>query len=245
MLTDINRKISIIAYYLSKFDMDAVRALGYENFSRVIEGTSARFGKNNSYMKLRRDEFDVLTGSSRKGWHKRAPTAAVVLMHNDLKNYSFEEMTRIVKDLIEDGDEIYVSPAMTTDDRKIITEFSEEEIERIINQQDMTSKIIQKTKTANTRVFDNSIQKTLKKLYQYRCQICGATATVMYGVDVSEAHHIDYFTKSANNNPSNIIILCPDHHRIIHKAKAVFNFDLHQFEYENAKVDTLMYNLHL
>jgi predicted restriction endonuclease len=245
MLTDINRKISIIAYYLSKFDMDAVRALGYENFSRAFEGTSSRFGKNNSYMKLRRDEFDVLTGSSRKGWHKRTPAAAVVLMHNDLKNYSFEEMTYIVKALLEDGDEIYVSPAITTEDRKIITEFSEEEIERIINQQDLTSKIVQKTKTANTRVFDNSIQKSLKKLYQYRCQICGATATVMYGVDVSEAHHIDFFTKSANNNPGNIIILCPDHHRIVHKAKAVFNFDMHQFEYENAKVDTLMYNLHL
>ena len=67
MLTDINRKISIIAYYLSKFDMDAVRALGYENFSKAFEGTSSRFGKNNNYMKLRRDEFDVLTGSSRKG----------------------------------------------------------------------------------------------------------------------------------------------------------------------------------
>ncbi len=245
MLTDINRKISIIAYYLSKFDMDAVRALGYETFSRAFEGTSARFGKNNNYMKLRRDEFDVLTGSSRKGWHKRAPAAAVVLMHNDLKNYSFEEMTYIVKAFLEDGDEIYVSPGITTEDRKIITEFSEEEIERIINQQDLTSKIVQKTKTANTRVFDNSIQKSLKKLYQYRCQICGATATVMYGVDVSEAHHIDFFTKSANNNPGNIIILCPDHHRIVHKAKAVFNFDMHQFEYENAKVDTLMYNLHL
>jgi hypothetical protein len=64
-------------------------------------------------------------------------------------------------------------------------------------------------------------------------------------VDVSEAHHIDYFVKSMNNDPSNIVILCPDHHRIVHKAKAVFNFDLHQFEYENAKVDRLMLNLHL
>ena len=92
---------------------------------------------------------------------------------------------------------------------------------------------------------NNAPNNCLKKLYQYRCQICGATATVMYGVDVSEAHHIDYFTNSANNNPGNIIILCPDHHRIVHKAKAIFNYDLHQFEYENAKVDALMYNLHL
>jgi hypothetical protein len=112
MLTDANRKISIIAYYLSKFDMDAVRALGYENYSRAFEGVSARFGKNNSYMKLRRDEFDVLTGSSRKGWHKRPPIPTVLLLHNDLKNYGFEEFTQIVKLLIEDSDEVYQSPAI-------------------------------------------------------------------------------------------------------------------------------------
>lgn len=245
MLTDANRKISIIAYYLSKFDMDAVRALGYENYSRAFEGVSARFGKNNSYMKLRRDEFDVLTGSSRKGWHKRDPISSVVLMHNDLKNYNFEEFTQIVKSLMIDSDDIYVAPEITISERKIITEFTEEEIERIINQQDFKAKVVKKSGINTSRIFDDKIQISLKKLYQYRCQVCGATATVMYGVDVSEAHHLDYFINSANNNPSNIVVLCPDHHRIVHKAKAIFNFELHQFEYDNAKVDPLMYNLHL
>ena len=144
-----------------------------------------------------------------------------------------------------ESDEIYVAPQITETERKIITEFSEEEIERIINQQDTKAKVVRRSGTTTTRIFDDKIQTSLKKLYQYRCQVCGATATVMYGVDVSEAHHIDYFTKSANNNPGNIVILCPDHHRIVHKAKAVFNFELHQFEYENAKVDPLMFNLHL
>ena len=37
MLTDTNRKISIIAYYLSKFNLDAVRALGYANYSEAFE----------------------------------------------------------------------------------------------------------------------------------------------------------------------------------------------------------------
>lgn len=245
MIADVNRKISIIAYYLSKFNMDAVRELGYENYSRTFEGISLRFGKDNNYLKLRRDEFDVFTGSSRKGWHKRAPTQSVVLMHNDLKNYNFEEMTRIVKSLLLESDEIYVAPPITEEERRIITDFSEEEIERIINQRDKNSKIIRRSGTTTTRIFDDRIQTSLKKLYQYRCQVCGATATIMYGVDVSEAHHIDYFTKSANNNPKNIVILCPDYHRIVHKAKAVFNFELHQFEYENAKVDPLMFNLHL
>lgn len=99
--------------------------------------------------------------------------------------------------------------------------------------------------SARRVIFDDRIQKSLKKLYQYRCQVCGATATVMYGVDVTEAHHLNYFSKTANNNPGNIVILCPDHHRIVHKAKAIFNYELHQFEYENARIDPLMYNLHL
>ena len=245
MLTDANRKVSIIAYYLSKFDKDAIKTLGYDTFSSAFEGLSAKFGKTNNYMKLRRDEFDVLTGSSRKGWHKRSPAPGVVLMRNDLKNYTFEELTLIVQDLLADSDTLYVAPKLTFEDSKILTEFTEEDIEYILNQSDEKAEIVKKMGMVNTRIFDNKIQKSLKSLYRYRCQICGATATMMYRVDVSEAHHIEYFSKTANNNPSNIIILCPDHHRIVHKAKALFNFELHQFEYENAKVDPLMYNLHI
>lgn len=116
-------------------------------------------------------------------------------MHNDLKNYDFDTLTQIVKELIDDNDELYVATEFTADDQKIITQFTEEEIERIINQQDFTSKLVQRDIKAKVRIFDDHIQKSLKKLYQYRCQICGATATVMYGVDVTEAHHLDYFRK--------------------------------------------------
>lgn len=150
-----------------------------------------------------------------------------------------------MQDLLADSDTLYVAPKLTFEDSKILTEFTEEDIEYILNQSDEKAEIVKKMGMVNTRIFDNKIQKSLKSLYRYRCQICGATATMMYRVDVSEAHHIEYFSKTANNNPSNIIILCPDHHRIVHKAKALFNFELHQFEYENAKVDPLMYNLHI
>ena len=207
MLTDANRKVSIIAYYLSKFDKDAIKTLGYDTFSSAFEGLSAKFGKTNNYMKLRRDEFDVLTGSSRKGWHKRSPAPGVELMHNDLKNYTFEELTLIVQDLLADSDTLYVAPKLTFEDSKILTEFTEEDIEYILNQSDEKAEIVKKMGMVNTRIFDNKIQKSLKSLYRYRCQICGATATMMYSVDVSEAHHIEYFSKTANNNPSKVNIL--------------------------------------
>lgn len=245
MITDANRKVSIIAFYLSKFDMDAVRALGYTNFSRAFEGVSVRFGKNNNYMKLRRDEFDALTDSPRQGWNKRSPSPAVLTMFNDLNNFSFEEMTNIVQSLIADNDEPVVAQSIPLEDRKVITEMTEDELENYINAKDPDARITKRLTLQNIRVLDNTIQKNLKKIYNFRCQICGATATVLYGVDISEAHHIVPFSKSFNNNPSNIIILCPDHHRILHKTAAFFNRALHQFEYSNLKIDKLKFNLHL
>lgn len=76
-----------------------------------------------------------------------------------------------------------------------------------INSNDASAKIKKCMGIQKSRLYNRKIPDGLKRLYGYRCQICGATATVMYGVDVSEAHHIDPFTKSMNNNPKNIVIL--------------------------------------
>lgn len=245
MLTDANRKISIIAYFISKYDKDAIKSLGYDTYTSAFAGISSRFGKTNNYMKLRRDEFDAIVSSVRQGWNKRAPARAVLQMHEDLKNFSFEELTNIAKALIADDDSKHEQLSYTEPEKKIVTSYTEAEYEALINQNDLNATIRKRIGVQNIRIYDRKIPDGLKKLYSYRCQICGATATVIYGVDVSEAHHIDYFTKSMNNNPQNIVILCPDHHRIIHKAHAVFNRNNHTFEYENAKTDKLMLNLHL
>ena len=245
MITDTNRKISIIAYYFSKFDKDALLALDYDTFSSAFLDLSRKFGKDNNYLKLRRDEFDAIVSSKRKGWNKRNPSHGVLLLHEDLKSFSFEELTGIVKALIEDeqvkNDEIVINAS----DKRIIKKSNEVDFESVINASDPNATIVNRFGVSNVRVYNRKIPEGLKKLYNYRCQICGATATVMYGVDVSEAHHIDYFTKSLNNNPNNIVVLCPDHHRIIHKAHAVFDYNTHIFTYENARTDSLMFNLHL
>lgn len=244
MLTDANRKVSIIAFFLSEYSEDALQALGYDSYTEAFRELSVRFGKTNNYMKLRRDEFDALNDSPRQGFNKRTPRPDVQLLYNGLKGFQFDEMLAIIKELLEDTDEPTVTRLSMAEKQEIST-FTESDYERIINMTDPSAEIVQRNGTVNRRVFNNEIQKSLKTLYSFRCQICGATATVMYGVDVSEAHHIRYFTESMDNSPSNIIVLCPDHHRIVHKAKAVFNREQCQFEYENAKVDKLMLNLHL
>ncbi len=66
-----------------------------------------------------------------------------------------------------------------------------------------------------------------------------------YGDSVVEAHHIDYFTRSQNNDSTNIIIISPNYHRIIHKNNPRFNRRKFQFEFENGEVLRLKLYEHL
>jgi len=73
------------------------------------------------------------------------------------------------------------------------------------------------TRITKVRRLDYSIGESLKKLYDNRCQITGEKVGEEYGNEVIEAHHIEFFTTSLNNDSSNIIIISPNFHRIIHK----------------------------
>ena len=57
-------------------------------------------------MKLRRDEFDALPESSskRKGWRNRPPLKEVRELATYLHQFSFDELTEIVKSFIDDPD---------------------------------------------------------------------------------------------------------------------------------------------
>ena len=50
----------------------------------------------------------------------------------------------------------------------------------------------------------------------------GENISARYGVNIVESHHIEPFVESLNNNPENQVIICPNHHRIIHRARPVF-----------------------
>lgn len=99
----INYDASVIAYYLSEYDKQAIKELGYTTITGAFEKLSEILGKNNSYIKMRRDEFDALptSSSSRKGWRNRPPAQEVLDVADELRNYDFEQLTVIVKDIIK------------------------------------------------------------------------------------------------------------------------------------------------
>lgn len=110
---------------------------------------------------------------------------------------------------------------------------------------DKSASIEEKQRLVKYRKIDRSIILALKKFYDYRDEITGERIGDEYGDSVVEAHHIDYFTSSQNNDSTNIIIVSPNYHRIIHKNNPVFNRKKFQFEFENGEVLRLKLYEHL
>ena len=111
--------------------------------------------------------------------------------------------------------------------------------------QDKTASIETREQLVKYRKIDRSIISQLKEFYGYRDEISGERIGSEYGDSVVEAHHIDYFTHSQNNDSTNIIIISPNYHRIIHKNNPGFNRKKFQFEFGNGEVLRLKLYEHL
>ena len=110
---------------------------------------------------------------------------------------------------------------------------------------DKTASVVQKELLVKYRKIDRSIIRLLKEFYDYRDEISGEKIGEKFGGSVVEAHHIDYFTKSQNNDSTNIIIISPNYHRIIHRNNPYFNRKKFQFEFQNGEVLRLKLYDHL
>jgi predicted HNH restriction endonuclease len=131
------------------------------------------------------------------------------------------------------------------DDPRRIDEIDEELLERILNAGDSDADYKLTATFAKVRQLNRGIIKGLKIYYGGNCQICGDNLGSQYGVDLSEAHHIEYFSISMNNKPDNLIVLCPNHHRLIHKTNPTFDKGEKMFVFPNGCLVKLMLNKHL
>jgi 5-methylcytosine-specific restriction protein A len=145
----------------------------------------------------------------------------------------------------------YLLECITQEDTRIIKETmvheDEQEYEASINYNtvDTTATIAAVNQIVKIRKLNRAIGESLKLLYNYRCQICRENIGEKYGVNIVESHHIDPFVESLNNNAENQVIICPNHHRIIHRAKPVFDRRKLIFVYHNGVKERIMLNQHL
>lgn len=237
-----HRKVlDMLAYYFSEYDMQAFNALGFSTQTKGFDETAPLFGKKGSYLRRLRDEYDVVTNSIRRGQCNRPPRDRIIQTSNYLSSFSFDELTEIIRAFL--GNSSVGKTEVPSD--KIGPVLSEEELESILNFKDAGATIRVRTTDNVVRVYNVSIIKQLKHLYGGCCQLCGARAFPDFDVDVNEAHHIAYFSRSQNNDASNIIVLCPNHHRLVHKCNPLFDAENGRYVFSDGQTLDLQLNYHL
>lgn len=243
---DYTKLLDIIAYYLSEYDINAVSKLGYKSRSEAFREISKLFGKNNNYLKRLRDEYDVVTSSKRNGQCNRPPRERIIATTNHLSSFSFDEITQIVVAILENHSSNPIKSVNINLASKLDAhDLTEEEIEHIINFKDDRAgvKIVQGK--IQQRVYNTSIIKQLKRLYKGTCQLCGVNPVLDFNANITEVHHIDHFSVSQNNNSNNLIVLCPNHHRLIHKLNPTYNPSSQSFVLSDGRTLKILIDYHL
>ena len=148
-------------------------------------------------------------------------------------------------------DDTYILEPILADDlqeyRSIIKNQQEHQIETDFDYSivDPKAGYILSERMTKIRKLNRKIGENLKLLYEYRCQICGKIIGEEYGAHIAEAHHIDYYVNSMNNDSNNQMIFCPNHHRIIHEANPKFDRKRMMYLYPNGMEQRIVLNKHL
>ncbi len=129
----------------------------------------------------------------------------------------------------------------------LLAGLTEEEFERYgeFARTDESASIVMRSQLAKVRKLDRSIGEDLKKLYDFRCQICGENFAKPHNQRIVQVHHIIQFVRSMNNDYDNLMVTCPNHHSVIHKANPIFDRQALKLTYQNGYHETLVLDRHL
>jgi hypothetical protein len=85
----------------------------------------------------------------------------------------------------------------------------------------------------------------LKELYEYKCQICGDAFWRRYEFPYQETHHVIWLSRGGVDHSNNLIVICPNHHRIIHETNPKFDRKKLAYIYPNGFQERLQLKKHL
>ena len=91
---------------------------------------------------------------------------------------------------------------------------------------------------------NQTLVEQLKRLYDGRCQICGSAPFNGFLGAIAEAHHIQWLCRGGDDNLSNMVLLCPNHHAAMHACDPNFDRDKLEFLF-GTKVLPIRLDLHL
>lgn len=217
---------------------------------------------NNSVEKRKKDVYQIryprngeLSQTLQQYFFKSMSYIKMIRENRDPKDRSYIKMPDGLKEYLAiyttEYEDTFLLEPIAQDDfqvmKKAIQGMRERTVENEIEyeMEDKSSGIEKKLQIVKIRKLNRKIGENLKLLYEYRCQICGQVIGEKYGSHIAEAHHIDYFVNSLNNDANNQMIVCPNHHSVIHDANPVFDRRRMVYRFDNGVEERISLNNHL
>lgn len=217
---------------------------------------------NNSVEKRKKDAYQIryprngeLSQALQQYFFKSMSYIKMIRESRDPKDRSYIKVPDGLKEYLAiyttEYEDTFLLEPIAQDDfqvmKKAIQGMRERTVENEIEyeMEDKSSGIEKKLQIVKIRKLNRKIGENLKLLYGYRCQICGQVIGEKYGSHIAEAHHIDYFVNSLNNDANNQMIVCPNHHSVIHDANPVFDRRRMVYRFDNGIEETIRINKHL
>lgn len=217
---------------------------------------------NNSIEKRKKDAYQIryprnseLSQALQQYFFKSMSYIKMIRENRDPKDRSYIKMPDGLKEYLAiyttEYEDTFLLEPIAQDDfqvmKKAIQGMRERTVENEIEyeMEDKSSGIEKKLQIVKIRKLNRKIGENLKLLYGYRCQICGQVIGEKYGSHIAEAHHIDYFVNSLNNDANNQMIVCPNHHSVIHDANPVFDRRRMVYRFDNGVEERISLNKHL
>ena len=220
-----------------------------------IDFNTEKFGNHKDIIQVRYSAGSEIAAALRSQLHRSFEYISNIKTLRGLKDKSHINLPDEVKEYIAmyttEYDDLYILEIIASDEIAALHEMVQGKTERVLEEEfnyditDDTAGFEQIERVTRIRKLNRKIGDNLKLLYNYRCQICGRLIGEEYGSHACEAHHIDYFVNSLNNDASNQMIVCPNHHSIIHEVNPVFDRNTLTYIYENGYKEQVRLNLHL
>ncbi len=185
-------------------------------------------------------------------------TYAYIKRLKELQNPGSKARIKIPEDMKEylaiyttEYDDSYILEPIIANDLQEFRSIIKNQKERIVEVSidydvvDPMAGYVEDERLTRIRKLNRKIGENLKILYNYRCQICGKTIGEEFDSHIAETHHIDYYVNSLNNDSNNQMIVCPNHHSIIHDANPRFDRRRMMYLYPNGLEQKIVINLHL
>ena len=107
----VRRKLILAGLYLSKFDAEGLKQLGFDSFTEAFNVIGYALGAQPASVKNYRDEFDPLFPNRRKGWHKRGIRAYCREIYEEYKGLELSDFSGMVGSFFGLGEEAAIMSA--------------------------------------------------------------------------------------------------------------------------------------